>query len=181
MPMNKNDLRQNVLQQLNQMNKEKHREKSEKLANQLFDTTEWQQAMIVGVTISRFPEVDTTCIIEKAFQERKTIVIPETIYPGNKMQFREYQSGDQLIEKKLGLKEPSEKATIVQKEKIDLLLVPGVVYNDVGYRIGFGGGFYDRYLENYPNQTISLCFSEQISSDLQPERHDIPVGKILVI
>ncbi len=181
MLINKSDLRQKILRQLNEMDKEKHREQSEKLANQLFNMPEWQQSMIIGVTISRFPELDTTSIIKRAFHEQKTIVIPETLYPGHNMQFRKYQSGDQLVEKKLGLKEPSEKAPVVQKEAIDLLIVPGVVYNDAGYRIGFGGGFYDRYLENYPNHTISLCFSEQISGDLKPEAHDIPVEKILVI
>ncbi|EIA20663.1 5-formyltetrahydrofolate cyclo-ligase [Listeria fleischmannii] len=178
--MNKKELREKTLSLLNQMDKKEHKRRSIALSNQLFEKKEWQEAAVIGVTMSRFPEVDTAFIIEKAFMDQKIVAIPETIYPERSMQFRQYKEGDLLAKKKLGLKEPKEDAKLIPKDEIDLLIVPGVVYNDSGYRIGFGGGFYDRYLETYPNKTISLCFNEQLSNHLEHEKHDIPVDKILV-
>lgn len=62
---------------------------------------------------------------------------------------------------------------------IDLLLVPGLAFMNNGYRLGFGGGYYDRFLKLYKKQTASLAFSSQIVSQLPVESHDIPVQKII--
>ena len=63
-------------------------------------------------------------------------------------------------------------------KEIDLIVVPGLLFSSRGFRIGFGGGFYDRYLADYQGETCSLVFSEQLYDDWEVEDFDIPVQKI---
>ena len=62
---------------------------------------------------------------------------------------------------------------------VDLCVVPGRVFNRSGYRIGWGGGYYDRFLASYAGQTLSLAYSVQVLDDIPIEAHDIPVGVIV--
>ena len=66
----------------------------------------------------------------------------------------------------------------VTPEDIDLQIVPGVVFSNDGYRIGFGGGYYDRYIKNYSGVAISIAFESQIGHAVPIENHDISVDKI---
>ncbi|WP_099220963.1 5-formyltetrahydrofolate cyclo-ligase [Listeria costaricensis] len=176
----KANLRNLVMDQLEKLSKEDYDARSYELAKQLFQTPEWQAASCVGVTLSRFPEVNTRFILAEAKKTGKTIAIPETIYPSHTMQFRVYEKGDQLIEKKFGLMEPAPTAQLVEAAQIDLLIVPGVAYTEEGHRIGFGGGFYDRYLAAYEGKTVALLFHEQSRHFFPNEKHDVPVQKLLV-
>ncbi len=70
----------------------------------------------------------------------------------------------------------------IKSEVIDLVIVPGVVFDRKGGRLGFGKGFYDRFLEEHPAQTIGVCFKEQLFEGLLPlEKHDIYVGKLCAV
>lgn len=77
-----------------------------------------------------------------------------------------------------GVEEPLVFEKVV-KDEIDLLIVPGLIFSSEGYRIGFGGGYYDRFLKDFQGPTVSLAFGEQIRDDWQPENFDIPVAKII--
>jgi 5-formyltetrahydrofolate cyclo-ligase len=80
----------------------------------------------------------------------------------------------------MGLFEPITDETLsVKKNEIDLQIVPGLVFSDEGYRIGFGGGYYDRYMSDYNGATLSLAFVTQTSHKIPVEGHDIPVSKII--
>ncbi|WP_239254174.1 5-formyltetrahydrofolate cyclo-ligase [Listeria ilorinensis] len=176
----KANLRNLVIDQLEKLSKEDYDARSYELAKKLFQTPEWQAANCVGVTLSRFPEVNTRFILAEANKMGKTVVIPETLYPSRTMQFREYEKGDLLIEKRFGLMEPAPTAKLVDAAQIDLLIIPGVAFTTEGYRIGFGGGFYDRYLATYGGHTVALLFREQSGHFFSNEKHDIPVQKLLV-
>ncbi|MBC8931851.1 5-formyltetrahydrofolate cyclo-ligase, partial [Escherichia coli] len=73
-----------------------------------------------------------------------------------KMEFKKMDSIHPLIKSKFGILEPNELAETVDKKVIDLLIVPGVAFNKDHYRIGFGGGFYDRFLTDFQGHTVSL-------------------------
>ena len=57
--------------------------------------------------------------------------------------------------------------------------MPGIVYSKTGYRIGYGGGYYDKFLANYAGQTISLAFDFQVVDEVVRDVFDIPVDKIV--
>ena len=96
------------------------------------------------------------------------------------MDFRILTSFDELETVYIDLLEPIvEQTESIGKEQIDLLIVPGVVFSNDGYRIGFGGGYYDRYMTDYKGATISLAFHSQVNHEVPIEAHDIPVQKII--
>ncbi|GAE91201.1 5-formyltetrahydrofolate cyclo-ligase [Gracilibacillus boraciitolerans JCM 21714] len=78
------------------------------------------------------------------------------------------------------IKEPlANCAKLVKKNEHDLIIIPGIVFDTKGYRIGYGGGFYDRYLREYQGQKLSLAASFQIKSTISKEKYDIPVDIIV--
>ena len=79
-----------------------------------------------------------------------------------------------------GISEPdTQKAKEIDKNQIDLLLVPGLIFTRDGYRIGFGGGYYDRFLTDFVQPTVSLASTKQLVDDFPVEPFDIPVNYLL--
>ena len=85
----------------------------------------------------------------------------------------------QLVKTSFGLLEPQGNLEVVDVSKIDLIHVPGLVFTTKGYRIGYGGGYYDRYLEHFFWSYLSTIYPCQIK-DFIPENHDIPVQEVLI-
>ena len=84
---------------------------------------------------------------------------------------------DNLVATSFGLMEPASDLA-VEKSEIDLIHVPGVVFNDEGYRIGYGAGYYDRYLSDFEGETVSMVYPCQ-KHDFQPDNYDIPVKEVV--
>jgi len=159
---------------------ETYKEQSASIAGRLFEQPEWIRAEVIGITISRPPEVDTYTIISKAWLEGKKVAVPKCLPENRKMDFRYLTDFSQLESVYYGLKEPREEMTgMAQKDDIDLLIVPGVAFSTNGFRVGFGGGYYDRFLTGFSGKTVSLAFSCQLIDNLPIEAHDIPVGRII--
>jgi 5-formyltetrahydrofolate cyclo-ligase len=178
--VDKKQLRQEMKGKMASIPKSLHEEKSLTIAEQLYKEPEWVNAKTVGVTISRHPEVDTYQIIKKAWELGKNVVAPKCIPSTKQMDFRVLEDFNQLETVYFGLLEPKESITRkVEPEKIDLLIVPGLSFTREGYRLGVGGGYYDRFLEKYRGNKISLAFDNQIASKLPVEEHDLPVDKII--
>ncbi|ARF15846.1 5-formyltetrahydrofolate cyclo-ligase [Sporosarcina ureae] len=177
--MEKQHLRKQVIQKLHQLTPSDHERKSAIITEKVLASDEFKYATTIGITLSRFPEVDTHRLIETAWQAGKRVAIPRCISSTREMDFRLIDSFDQTEVVYMDLKEPKIDLTdSVRPEEIDLQIVPGVVYSETGYRIGFGGGYYDRYLINFPFETISLAFDCQIRHNIMREPHDVPVSYI---
>ena len=178
--MDKKALRKKYQAKLNELPKPLYEHYSYLIAQSLFHSKEWKEANTIGITVSRFPEVDTFQIIRKGWEEKKKIVVPKC-YPKTKtLRFRVLTAFNELESVYYGLLEPIEaKTKEVENDVIDLLIVPGLLYTKEGYRLGFGGGYYDRFLVNYTGKTLTLAFSQQIVENLPIEEHDRPVRKII--
>ena len=177
--MKKSVFRNEMIKQLKSMEIQAYKQKSIAIKKNLLNSKEFLNASIIGVTISRFPEVDTRPIIEAAWKLGKKIVVPKCENQTRAMDFRLINSYDSLEKVYLDLQEPIIAKTIsVKKDEIDMQIVPGVVYADDGFRIGFGGGYYDRYLIDFPGDMVSLAFEKQTGQIIPFEAHDIPVRKI---
>lgn len=178
--MDKKQLRIKLKETLAALSKPHYEELSKKIASQLFQDEDWQKSTVIGITISKYPEVDTDRIIRKAWQEGKTVAVPKCYPKEKRMSFRSLSDFSQLESVFYGLLEPIEgKTNLLNSEDIDLIIVPGLGYTKEGYRIGFGGGYYDRYLKDYSGKTLSLAFQSQIIPSFNTENHDIPVAKII--
>ncbi|MED0688055.1 5-formyltetrahydrofolate cyclo-ligase [Anoxybacillus ayderensis] len=178
--MEKKQLRQQMKQRLLHMTKEERKKKENVIHDILFQQHGWQKAHMIGITISRQIEVDTICIIERAWQEGKKVAIPKCNVTTKQMTFRKIDCFQQIERTFFDLYEPIvEETKEVQKHEIDLIFVPGLAFVRGGYRLGYGGGYYDRYLVDFPNDTLSLAYDCQIVSTLPIEQHDIPVQKMI--
>ena len=173
----KKSLRKQVLQELKALSKEEKQNINEWLTDQLLQHPFYKEAKTIATYLSFPHEFQTAKLIEQAQKDGKTILIPKT-YPHGKMDFVVYKS-EQLERNSFGLLEPQGAFTIVEPSQIDLIHVPGLAFNSSGYRIGYGGGYYDRYLEHFLGHTISTLYPCQIQ-DFQPDSHDIPVEEVLI-
>ena len=173
----KKSLRKQVLQELKALSKEKKEVMGAWLTEQLLLHPFYKEAKTIATYLSFPHEFQTARLIEEAQKDGKTILIPKT-YPHGKMDFVLYEP-EKLERNSFGLLEPQGKTIVFEPSQIDLIHVPGLAFNPSGYRIGYGGGYYDRYLEHFPGNTISTLYPCQIQ-DFHPDPHDIPVEEVLI-
>lgn len=178
--MLKKNLINQVKKHLQSMDKDTYESHCERINKRLFKHPYWKQSETIALTISRGREIETSTIIEEAWRQRKKVVIPKCCPEQFKMEFRTYESENQLEMVYFGLKEPIvSKTSLIRAEDIDLVIVPGICFDRNGFRIGYGGGYYDRYLSEYKGLTISLAFEAQIVPSIPVQSHDVPVHQIL--
>lgn len=173
-------LRKQIIEHMNSLSKERYTTLSEQIAFSLYGQKEWAEAKIIGITLSMENEVNTYPIIEKAWEEGKKVVVPKCNKETRTMSFRQISNFDQLETVYMNLREPIPALTEeVNADEIDLQIVPGVAYTERGERIGYGGGYYDRYLVHYKGKTLSLAYSFQMVEHIPVEPFDKNVEKLL--
>ena len=176
----KKDLRKSIKEKLAELSVPQYEDLSFQVAQELFNTDEWIDASTIAVTVSKAPEVDTFQIIRKGWEQGKRMVVPKCEPKSRQLNFRELKRFSELESVYYGLLEPIVSETeSVSPEEIDLVVVPGLAFSKDGYRLGFGGGYYDRFLANYQGNTVSLAFENQMVPEVPVESHDIPVQKIV--
>ncbi|MGE7919425.1 5-formyltetrahydrofolate cyclo-ligase [Viridibacillus sp. NPDC093762] len=178
--MDKKTLRRDMRTQLAQMSKAQYDAYSFQIHEKLLRESTIKKANIIGLTISAFPEVNTIPLIEKLWSQGKRVAVPKCEPKTRAMIFYEITSFDQLETVYMQLKEPIPALTKeVPNEEINCLIVPGVVFDQFGYRVGFGGGYYDRYLASYNGERITLAFGVQLIHKVPTDQYDLPVHKII--
>ena len=152
-------------------------EADSQLTQRFIQLPAFQEAKTLATYLSMGHEFSTASLIQAALQLGKRVCVPRT-YPQGRMEFVEYDPN--ILEKtRFGLLEPNEKGKLVDKSEIDLIHVPGVVFQSTGYRIGYGGGYYDRYLADFAGKTVSTIYSIQ-QKEFQPDAFDQAVQEVLV-
>ncbi len=173
-------LRKQIIEHMNSLSKERYTTLSEQIACSLYAQKEWAEAKTIGITLSMENEVNTYPIIEKAWEEGKKVVVPKCNKETRTMSFRQISNFDQLETVYMNLREPIPALTEeVNADEIDLQIVPGVAYTERGERIGYGGGYYDRYLMHYKGKTLSLAYSFQMVDHIPIEPFDKNIEKLL--
>ncbi|MGV2938228.1 5-formyltetrahydrofolate cyclo-ligase [Mesobacillus sp. LC4] len=176
----KKALRKGMKEKLAELGKPEYEDLSYRVGQQLFQTEEWIEASTIAITVSKAPEVDTFQIIRKGWEQGKRMVVPKCEPKTRQLNFRELKRFSELESVYYGLLEPIVSETeSINPDEIDLVVVPGLAFSNEGYRLGFGGGYYDRFLANYQGNTVSLAFVNQIVPEVPVESHDIPVRKIV--
>lgn len=177
----KDQLRKNMISELKTFTTfpEKKQAVEKQIVQELFASSLWNQATSVGITNSMAYEFDTLPIIAQAFQMGKKVATPKTFSQGA-MDFYQISQREEWVETSFGVKEPKSQIQLLPNQ-IDLLIVPGVVFSTTGYRIGFGGGYYDRYLNRYQGATCSLVFPFQLKEGWEKDDFDQPVEKIITV
>ena len=173
----KSELRKQVLQEMKAIPREQKQAMDQALTDQFLKHPFYQEAKVIATYLSFPHEFQTQELIDQALRAGKKVLIPKT-YPKGRMDFVVYDS-QQLVKTSFGLLEPQGNLEVVDASQIDLIHVPGLVFTTEGYRIGYGGGYYDRYLEHSSGHTLSTVYPCQVQQ-FMPENHDIPVQEVLI-
>ena len=173
----KAELRKKILQEMKALSQEQKQAIDQALIERLLQHPFYQEAKVIATYLSFPHEFQTQELLEQALKDGKKVLIPKT-YPKGRMDFVVYDP-QQLVKTSFGLLEPQGNLEVVDASQIDLIHVPGLAFTMKGYRIGYGGGYYDRYLEQFAGHTMSTVYPCQIR-DFSPENHDIPVQEVLI-
>ena len=173
----KSELRKQVLHEMKANPREQKQFIDQALTERLLQHPFYQEAKVIATYLSFPHEFQTQRLIEQALKDGKKVLIPKT-YPKGRMDFVVYDP-QQLVKTAFGLLEPQGDLEVVDASQIDLIHVPGLAFTTEGYRIGYGGGYYDRYLKHLSGHTFSTIYPCQIQ-DFIPESHDIPVQEVLI-
>lgn len=173
----KSELRKKTLHEMKSLKRgEKHRMDAV-LTELLLAHPFYREAKIIATYLPFPHEFQTIQLIKQAQRDGKQVVIPKT-YPKGRMEFVSYEP-QQLARTSFGLLEPQGDLTVVNPCQIDLVHVPGLVFTHDGYRIGYGAGYYDRYLAGFKGKTISSIYPCQLQEFI-PKAHDVPVQEVLI-
>lgn len=154
-------------------------EKSEAVAGYVLNIAWFKAAETVFAYLSYRSEVAAMPIVREAFRQGKRVAVPKV--EGDRMQFYEITSEAEIKAGYKGIPEPVSCESAVVPKDGDLILVPGTAFDRCGYRMGYGGGFYDRYLsENRAAyKTLGLAFSEQIYERIPGDEYDVRLDMII--
>jgi 5-formyltetrahydrofolate cyclo-ligase len=143
--------------------------KSAKVAAKIFTLPEYTSAKTVAIYYDIASEVSTDVIRHASLAEGKRIALPKTF--GDHMHFYSFVSGEPMERSYFGVWEPlGEEEKLISPEEIDLIIVPGLAFDRELNRLGFGRGFYDRYLSGCSAFKVGICYDAQIA-----EKDEIPI------
>jgi 5-formyltetrahydrofolate cyclo-ligase len=155
--------------------------KSEAIAQRLISWEVFAGARTVFAFVSIRSEVRTRPIIAAALAQGTVVGVPRTLLAQKRLEFRRVRDlTADLVPGPFGLAEPGPDAPLVEASAADLILVPGLAFDERGYRVGYGGGFYDRLLAVATGAVAAgLAFEEQLIERVPDWERDRPVGWVV--
>lgn len=175
--MDKRALRQQIREQKRAMSETDIRQRSARLAELFTESPVYRQAKTIYGYLPYNQEVRTVPILEQALRDGKRVAVPK-IY-GDTMCFIYLEDLTQVAVSSFGIPEPVADSPVAE-DPTALVLMPGLAFTRQGDRMGYGGGFYDRFLAQEPDHpTLALCYDFQIVESLPTEEYDIPVDCVL--
>ncbi len=124
-------------------------------------------------------EVETFPALGEALLHGQRVALPRTLLRERRLIFHRVFTLGELVPGPYGIPEPPRQNPVVPPEEADLILVPGLAFDRRGYRLGYGGGFYDRFLAGLSAPRVALAFSFQILPAVPHEAHDLRVDVIV--
>ncbi|MCH3968150.1 MAG: 5-formyltetrahydrofolate cyclo-ligase [Atopobiaceae bacterium] len=159
----------------------------EAIAARVVASPAFERADLLLTYLSFGAEVETRGIIERSWADGKTVAIPRCVVHTRLMTWHRIDTFDGLSKSSLGVEEPADdEATLVDPASdglVALALVPGLAFDAHGFRLGYGGGFYDTFLAGFDGVSMGLCREVQLVDDLAAlgvvDVHDLPVSLVV--
>ena len=175
--MDKTALRKRIKEKKRAMSEAEITERSAKLGELFAASEAYQNAKTVYGYLPYNQEVRTVPMLERALKDGKRVAVPKCY--GDEMKFIFMDDLSKVEKGYANIPEPIADGPVADDETA-LVLMPGLAFDPQGHRIGYGGGFYDKFLSREPNHpTLALCYEFQMLEHLETEAHDIPVDYVL--
>lgn len=156
------------------------REKSMTILNRLISLEEYKNAAVVLAYVSLRYEVDTFGFIETALKAGKHVAVPRCVQGKPNIDFYFINGSDELEKGSFGIPEPKVNPERLCTVHRGFCVLPGLSFDRSGTRLGYGIGYYDRFLHNFRGTTVGICFSEILSDKPIPKgRFDVPAKMIV--
>ncbi len=153
----------------------------EAIYKKLINSTYYDNAKVIFVYVSFGYEVDTHRIINHALKDNKIVCVPKVLNRTEGMKAVKINSLEELKVSNFGVLEPESTINEVEPLDIDLLLIPGLAFDENGGRLGYGAGYYDKFLGEIRTNAnkIGLSYSFQLMEAVPIEEHDMPIEHII--
>ena len=175
--MDKTALRKQIREKKRAMTEAEIQEASARLGELFAASEAYRQAKSIYGYLPYNQEVRTVPMLERAIRDGKRVAVPKCY--GDEMRFIWMEDLSKVEKGYAGIPEPVEDGPVAE-DKTALVLMPGLAFDPEGHRIGYGGGFYDRFLAQEPEHpTLALCYAFQMLPKLETEEFDIPVDCVL--
>lgn len=175
--MDKTELRRSIRARKRAMTPAEIDERSAALGVLFAQSEAYRNAKTIYGYLPYNQEVRTVPMLERALADGKKVAVPKCY--GDEMKFIYLDDLTQVAPGYANIPEPIADAPVAD-DKTALVLMPGLAFDREGHRIGYGGGFYDKFLAAEPNHpTLALCYEFQLLPELDTEEHDIPVDTVL--
>ncbi len=165
----------------NSFSEEERKVSDRAMQKKLFSLHQYGLADTVLTYVSKDTEPDTIRIIQKAWRDGKRVAVPRCIDGTCEMAFYYLTSLKQLSEGSFGVLEPlpSQCQLFEGNGKGSICIVPGMAFDCEGYRLGYGKGYYDRFLSGYEGFTVGVCYSKCVKWSLPRSKYDKPVDMLV--
>ena len=153
----------------------------DRITQKLLATFEYAEATTVLTYVSVSSEVSTRMFIECALRDGKTVAVPRCL-PGHCLEFVAIASLEQLVAAPFNLLEPAKELPALTEDQKNnsICIVPALLVDTKGYRLGYGAGFYDRFLSTYPGKKICLAYQQNLSQTMLPHTaFDVAVDVVI--
>ena len=175
--MNKQELRASIRARKRAMTEAEIVSRSEELARLFLNSEAYRNAKTVYGYLPYNQEVRTVPMLEQALRDGKRVAVPKCY--GDEMKFIFMEDLSKVEKGYANIPEPIADSPVADDETA-LVLMPGLAFDPQGHRIGYGGGFYDKFLAREPHHpTLALCYEFQMLDHLETEEFDIPVDYVL--
>ena len=149
------------------------------IRRRLLATYQYRNCKTLMIYASTAIEVDTFGILRDALASGRRVALPRCVKGTREMVFHDITDLSQLQKGSFGVWEPTEDLPVTERPESPLMVVPALSLDSFGYRLGYGGGYYDRYLSRFEGESIGICYSENTCYRLYHGRYDIPLGAVL--
>jgi len=155
--------------------------KSAAIAQRLSEWPPFVSAATIFTFLTTRSEVATEIINGLALMAGKALAAPRTLLGEKRLEFRALQGvAGEVVAGPFGILEPPADTPLLDPEQADMIFVPGLAFDPLGYRLGYGGGFYDRLLADPALRatTVGLAFEEQVIERVAHDESDLPVEHV---
>ncbi|MGI6567781.1 MAG: 5-formyltetrahydrofolate cyclo-ligase [Firmicutes bacterium] len=174
-------IREKVLAARDRLTEDERHRLSLKIRDRFFALPQVAAAQQIALFLAFGSEVDTWLFLDQALALGKDVAAPVTLPKAKELAFYPIRSRDEARQGHWGIYEPRREGEPIPPGRVDIVVVPGAVFDKRGCRIGYGGGYYDRFLgcKALGAWKVGICFDLQLLDEVPRAEHDVPVDVVL--